>query len=40
MFLCMLFYDKVAKNEEEFNILICIRLKIMNLHISRISNNR
>jgi hypothetical protein len=40
MFLCMLFYDKVAKNEKEFNILICIRLKIMNLHISCISNNR
>jgi hypothetical protein len=32
------FYDKVAKNKEEFNILICSRSRIMNLHISRISN--
>ena len=28
------FYDKIAKNKEEFNILICSRLRIMNLHIS------
>jgi hypothetical protein len=34
------FYDEIAKNKEEFNILICSRLKIMNLHVSRISNNR
>ena len=33
------FYDEIAKNKEEFNILICSRLKIMNLHVSRISNN-
>jgi len=37
-FLLMLFYDKIAKNKEEFNILICSRLRIMNLHVSRISN--
>ena len=43
---CMLFmdvfffYDEIAKNKEEFNILICSRLKIMNLYVSRISNNR
>jgi len=34
------FYDKIAKNKEEFNILICSRLKIMNLHVSHIFNNR
>jgi hypothetical protein len=34
------FYDEIAKTKEEFNILICSRLKIMNLHVSRISNNR
>jgi hypothetical protein len=34
------FYNEIAKNKEEFNILICSRLKIMNLHVSRISNNR
>ena len=34
------FYDEIVKNKEEFNILICSRLKIMNLHVSRISNNR
>jgi hypothetical protein len=34
------FYDEIAKNKEEFNILICSRLKIMNLYVSRISNNR
>jgi hypothetical protein len=37
-FLLMLFYDKIAKNKEEFNILIYSRLRIMNLHVSRISN--
>jgi hypothetical protein len=35
----MFFYDEIAKNKEEFNILICSWLKIMNLHVSRISNN-
>ena len=34
------FYDKIAKNKEEFNILICSRLMIMNLHVSCISNIR
>jgi hypothetical protein len=34
------FYDKIAKNKKEFNILICSRLKIMNLHVSCISNIR
>jgi hypothetical protein len=32
------FYDKIVKNKEEFNILICSRSRIMNLHINRISN--
>ena len=32
------FYDKIAKNKEKLNILICSRLRIMNLHVSRISN--
>jgi hypothetical protein len=31
-------YDKIAKNKEEFNILIWSRSRIMNLHVSRISN--
>jgi hypothetical protein len=34
------FYDKIAKNKEEFNILICSQLRIINLHVSRISNIR
>jgi len=34
------FYDKIAKNKEEFNILICSQLRIMNLHVSCISNIR
>jgi hypothetical protein len=38
---CLFFiYDKIAKNKEEFNILICSRSRIMNLHVSRISNIR
>ena len=32
------FYDKIVKNKEEFNILICLWSRIMNLHISCISN--
>jgi hypothetical protein len=32
------FYDKISKNKEEFNILICLRSRIMNLHGSRICN--
>jgi len=34
------FFDKITKNKEEFNILICSRLRIMNLHVSCISNIR
>jgi len=34
------FYDKIAKNKEEFNILICSWSRIMNLHVSCISNIR
>jgi hypothetical protein len=37
-FLWMFFYDKIARNKEEFNILICSWSRIMNLHVSRISN--
>jgi len=38
-FLCMVFlYDEIVKNKEEFNILICSRSRIMNLHVSCISN--
>jgi hypothetical protein len=38
-FLWMFFFcDEIAKNKEEFNILICSRLRIMNLHVSRISD--
>jgi hypothetical protein len=37
-FMDVFFYDKIAKNKEEFNIWICSRLRIMNLHVSRISN--
>jgi hypothetical protein len=38
---CIFFiYDKIAKNKEKFNILICSRLRIMNLHVSLISNIR
>ena len=44
VFVCFLsmffFYDKIAKNKEEFNILICSWSRIMNLHISHISNIR
>jgi hypothetical protein len=38
--LWMFFYDKIAKNKEEFNILICSRSRIMNLHASSIFNIR
>jgi len=34
------FYDKIAKNKEEFNILICSRSIIINLYVSCISNIR
>ena len=40
IFFMDVFYDKIAKNKEEFNILICSLLRIMNLHVSRISNIR
>jgi hypothetical protein len=40
LFMNVFFYDEIAKNKEEFNILICSWLKIMNLHVSGISNNR
>jgi len=33
-------YDKIAKNKEEFNILICSRSRIINLYVSCISNIR
>jgi len=33
-------YDKIAKNKEEFNILICSQSRIMNLYVSHISNIR
>jgi hypothetical protein len=33
-------YDKIAKNKEEFNILIWSWLRIMNLHVSCIYNIR
>jgi len=39
-FLWMFFYDKIAKIKEEFNILICSRSRIMNLHVICISNIR
>jgi hypothetical protein len=35
-----IFYDKIAKIEEEFNILICSRSRIINLYVSCISNIR
>jgi hypothetical protein len=34
------FFYKIAKNKEEFNILICSRSRIMNLHVCHISNIR
>jgi len=37
---CVFFYDKIAKNKEEFNILICSRSRIINLYVSCISNIR
>ena len=38
IFFMNVFYDNIVKNKEEFNILICSRSRIMNLHVSRISN--
>jgi hypothetical protein len=37
-FMDVFFYDKITKNKEEFNILICSQSRIMNLHVSRIFN--
>jgi len=34
------FYDKIAKINEEFNILVYSRLRIINLYVSCISNIR
>ena len=36
----LLFYDKIAKIKEEFNILIGSRSRIINLYISCISDTR
>jgi hypothetical protein len=36
LWMFLFIYDRIAKNKEEFNILICSRLRIMNLHVSRI----
>ena len=40
IYLWMFFCDKITKNKEEFNIFICSRLRIMNLHVICISNMR
>jgi hypothetical protein len=40
LWMFLFIYDKIAKNKEEFNILICSRSRIMNLYVSRISNIR
>jgi hypothetical protein len=39
-FLMMFFYDKNTKTKEEFNVLICSRLRIKNFNISRIPDIR
>ena len=39
-FLEVFIYDKIARNKEEFNILICSRSRIINLYVSCISNIR
>jgi len=39
-FMDVFFYDKIAKNKKEFNILICSRSRIINLYVSCISNIR
>jgi hypothetical protein len=39
-FICIFFYDKIAKIKEEFNILIGSRPRIINLYVSRISDTR
>jgi len=39
-FLEVFIYDKIARNKEEFNILICSRSRNINLYVSCISNIR
>jgi hypothetical protein len=39
-FFMNVFYDKIARNKEEFNILICSRSRIINLYVSCISSIR
>jgi len=38
IFYMYIFYDKIAKIKEEFNILIGSRSRIINLNVSRISD--
>ena len=33
LWMFLFIYDKIAKNKEEFNILICSRSRIINLHV-------
>jgi len=40
LFMDVFFYDKIIKNKEEFNILICSLSRIINLYVSRIFNVR
>jgi hypothetical protein len=40
VFYLFIFYDKIAKIKEEFNILIGSRSRILNLYVSCISNIR
>jgi hypothetical protein len=40
LFLYIYFYDKIVKINEEFNILIGSRSRIINLYVSCISNIR
>jgi len=40
IFYMYIFYDKIAKIKEEFNILIGSRSRIINLNVSRISDTR
>jgi heme O synthase-like polyprenyltransferase len=39
-FIYIFFYDEIVKIKEEFNILIGSRSRIINLHVSCISNIR
>jgi len=40
LFIYLFIYDKIAKIKKEFNILICLRFKIINLYVSCIFNIR